>query len=93
MFDWDETVAFNEQARIIERIGSTRKDEVQLGGWPKPYWQYKELFENERAEMLAPRRTFDHAIDLKHGATPPKRPIYPMSAYQSEESNKYLHEC
>jgi len=41
--------------------------------------------------MLAPRRTFDHAIDLKDGATPPWGPTYPMSAYQLEELNKYLH--
>ena len=40
--------------------------------------------------MLAPRRTFDHAIDLKEGATPTWGPIYPMSAYQLEELNKYL---
>jgi len=42
--------------------------------------------------MLSPRRTFDHASDLKDGATPPWGPIYPMSAYQLEELNKYLHE-
>jgi len=41
--------------------------------------------------MLAPRRTFDHSIDLKDGATPPWGPLYPMSAYQLEELNKYLH--
>ena len=40
--------------------------------------------------MLAPRRTFDHSIDLKEGATPPWEPIYPMSVYQLEELNKYL---
>jgi len=33
----------------------------------------------------------DHAIDLKDRATPPWGPIYPMSAYQLEELNKYLH--
>jgi len=41
--------------------------------------------------MLAHRRTFDHAIDLKDGAPPPWGPIYPMSAYQLAELNKYLH--
>ena len=41
--------------------------------------------------MLSPQRTFDHTIDLKEGATPPWGPIYPMSAYQLEEINKYLH--
>ena len=40
--------------------------------------------------MVAPRRTFDHAIDLKEGATPPWGPIYPMSAYQLEELKKYV---
>ena len=71
MFEWDKNVAFEEEATYIGRIGSTRKNAIQLEGLPKPYWQYKELFEDEKVEMLAPRRTFDHAIDLKEGATPP----------------------
>jgi len=37
MFEWDETVAFDEEARLIRRIRSTRQEEVQLEGWPKPY--------------------------------------------------------
>jgi len=49
------------------------------------------LFENEKGELLAPRRTFDPAIDLKDRATPPWGPIYPMSAFQLEELKKYLH--
>jgi len=91
MFEWAKTVAFDEEARMLGRIGSIRQKKVQREGLPKPYWQYKELFENEKAEMLAPRQTFDNAIDLKDGATPPWGPIYPMSAYQLEELNKYLH--
>ena len=90
MFEWDETVAFDENATMIGRIGATKGKEIELDGLPKEYWQYKDLFTNEKAEMLAPRRTFDHAIDLKEGATPPWGPIYPMSAYQLEELNKYL---
>ena len=35
---------------------------------------------------------FDHAIDLKEGAEPPWGPIYPMSAYQLEQLDKYLKE-
>ena len=61
-----------------------------MDGLPKEYWQYKDLFTNVKGEMFAPRGTFDHAIDLKEGATPPWGPIYPMSAYQLEELNKYL---
>jgi len=91
MFECDETVAFDEEARMIGRMGSRRQEEIHLEGLPKPYWQYKELFANEKGEMLAPWRTFDHAIDLKDGATPPWGPIYPMSTYQLEELKKYLH--
>jgi len=71
MFECDETGPFDQEARMIGRILSTRQEKVQLDGLPKPYWQYKELFENEKAEILAPRRTFDHVIDLKDGATSP----------------------
>ena len=63
MFEWDETVAFDENATMIGRIGVTKKKEVELDGLQKECWQYKDLFTNEKAEMLAPRRTFDHAID------------------------------
>ena len=90
MFEWDETVAFDEEARMIGRIGATKKIEVQLDRLPKEYWQYKELFLDEKTEMLAHRRTFDHAIALKEGATPPWGPIYTISVYQLEELNKYL---
>ena len=76
---------------MIGRIRTTKKEEVQLEGLLEQYWQYKELFGNEKAEMLAPRRSFDHAIDFKDGATFPWGPIYPISAYQREELNKYLH--
>ena len=31
---------------------------------------------------MPPRRTFDHAIELKEGAEPPWGPVYPMSQYQ-----------
>ena len=91
MFEWDETAACDEEARIIGKIGAIRQEKIQPDGVPKTYWQYKELFESEKAEMLAPRRTVHHAIDLKDGATPPWGPISPMSAYQLEELNKYLH--
>jgi len=68
-----------------------RQEEVQLEGLLKPYWQYKELFENAKAEMLSLRRTFAHAIDLKDGATSPWRAIDSISTYQLEQLEKYLH--
>jgi len=49
MFEWDKAVAFDEEARMIRRIRARRQEEVQLEGLPKPYWQYKELFENGKS--------------------------------------------
>ena len=72
------------------RIEHEEEGGVYLEMLPKLYWQYKELFEDKKAKMLAPRRTFDHAINLKEGAEPPWGPICPMSAHQLNELDKYL---
>jgi len=40
--------------------------------------------------MFEPRRTFDHAINLKEVGEPPCGPFYPMSAYQLNELHKYI---
>ena len=54
MFEWDETVAYDKEAQYVGRIG--REEEgVKLETLPKPYWQYKELFEEGKAKSLAPR--------------------------------------
>jgi len=90
MFEWDETVAYDEEAQYVGRIEQEEEGGIQLETLPKPYWQYKELFEEKQAKMLAPRRTFDHAINLKEGAEHPWGPIDPMSAHQLNELDKYL---
>jgi len=90
MFEWDETVAYDEEAQYVGRIEPEQEGELQLEMLPKPYWWYKKLFEEKKAKMLAPRRTFDHAINLKDVAEPPWGPIYPMSAHQLNKLDKYL---
>jgi len=90
LFDWDETVAYDEEAQSVGWIEREEEGGVQLETLPKPYWQYKELFEEKKAKMLAPRRTFDHAINLKDRAEPRWGPNYPMSAHQLNELDKYL---
>ena len=93
MFEWDETVAYDEEAQYIGRICRQEDpNQVLLDKLPQHYEEYKELFLTATAEKLAERRTFDHAIDLKPGAEPPWGPIYPMSAYQLDTLDKYLKE-
>jgi len=81
MFESDETVAYDEEAQYVGRIEREEEGVVQLEALPKPYWQYKDPFEEKKASILAPRRTFDHAINLNKGAEAPWGPIYPMSAH------------
>jgi len=73
------------QFRDEDRKKCKSKDCLKSIGNTKNYSKTK------KAEMIAPRQTFDDAIDLMEGATPPWGPIYPMLAYHLEELNKYLH--
>jgi len=68
LFPWDQTVAYDEEAHYVGRIKREEEGGIQLVSLPKPYWQFKDLFEEKKAKRLAPRRTFDHAISLKEGA-------------------------
>ena len=93
MFEWDETVAFDEEAQYVGRICRQEDpNQVLVDKVPQYYRDYQSLFLASTAEKLGPRRTFDHAIDLKPGAEPPWGPIYPMSAYQLDTLDKYLKE-
>jgi len=40
--------------------------------------------------MLAPRRTFDHTINLKEGAEARWGPLYPISAHLLNKLDKYI---
>jgi len=90
LFEWDETVAYDKEAQYVGLIEREEERGIQLETMPKPYRQHKELFEPKKAKMLTPRRTFDHAINLREGAEPPWGPIYPMSAHQFNKLDKYL---
>jgi len=93
MFEWDETVAFDEEAQYFGRICRQEDpNQVLLDEIPRYYEDYHKLFLTATGEKLAKRRMFDQAIDLKPGAEPPWGPIYPMSAYQLDTLDKYLKE-
>jgi len=71
IFEWDETVAYDKEAHYGGRIEREEEGGVPLETLPKPYWQYKELFEEKKTKRLASQRTFDHAINLKQGPNLP----------------------
>jgi len=93
MFEWDETVALDEEAEYVSRICRQEDpNQVLLDKIPEYYEDYHKLFLTATAEHLAERRIFYHAIDIKLGAKPPWGPIYPMSADQLDTLDKYLKE-
>ena len=81
MFEWDETVAFDEEAQYVgQYVGRAEmgKDQssISLKGIPPEYYQHKKVFLRETAENLAGQRTFDNAIDSVPGAVPSWGPIF-----------------
>jgi len=93
VFVYDETVAYNAKAHYVGSIERVEeKNPVELATLPQEYAQLKDLFRPEASEKIPPRRTFDHAIDLKEGAEPPWGPVYPMSQYQLNTLKTYLDE-
>jgi len=48
-------VAYDEEAQYVGRIEREEEGGLQLEILQKRYWQSKEVFEDMKAEMLAPR--------------------------------------
>jgi len=90
LFEWDETVAYDKEALCVGWMEREEEGGLQLQTLPKACWQYKEHFEEKKAKMLAPRRTFNHANNLKDRSEPPWGPICTLSEHQLNELDKSL---
>jgi len=89
--EWDEDVLNDPNAVVIGRIEKVDDEKITIiDRLPERYHDYLNLFRPSTAAKLAPRRTFDHAIDLKPDTQPPWGPIYPLSQKQLEALRKYL---
>ena len=72
MFEWDDTVAFDEEEQYVGRICRQEDpNQVLVDKVPQYYKQYQNQFLASTAEKLGPRQTFDHAISLKPEAETP----------------------
>ena len=93
MWEYDESVVFEEDARIIGRVQRVNEPLITIPDEvPKPYHEYIELFQDEIATQMPPRRMWDHEIKIKEGEEPPWGPIYPLSAMLLKELQQYLDE-
>ncbi|KAK3540703.1 hypothetical protein QTP70_034656 [Hemibagrus guttatus] len=60
---------------------------------PEVYLALKEVFNKARATSFPPHRSYDCAIDLIPGTTPPRGHLYSLSAPEREVMQKYLNEA
>lgn len=57
---------------------------------PQPYRDYLDVFDRKAAEVLPPRRSWDHAINLQPGTHPPAHRSYSMNKAQLTALRNYL---
>ncbi|KAA0722980.1 Retrovirus-related Pol polyprotein from transposon 297 [Triplophysa tibetana] len=59
---------------------------------PSDYMEFKDVFSKQAATLLPPHRSWDCAIDLLPGATPPKGRVYPLSIPERKAMEDYIEE-
>ena len=57
---------------------------------PEAFRDYISIMTTEAAMLLPSHTDYDHAIELKEGATPPWGPIYALNQTELEEFKKWL---
>ena len=55
-----------------------------IGKVPEVYSEFIPIMTAEMAEVLSEHSTYDHAINLKEGTSPPWGPIYPLNETELE---------
>ena len=59
---------------------------------PSAYLRFKEVFSKTRAASLPPHRSYDCAINLSPGTTPPRGRLYSLSVPEHAAMEKYITE-
>src|SRR5882762_887872 len=59
---------------------------------PAEYHSYRRVFDKDAFDELPPRRTWDHTIELKDGASPKVGKIYPLSPAEQTQLESFVDE-
>jgi hypothetical protein len=65
---------------------------VDLEGVPAKYHDFADVFSKQKANKLAPHRSYDLKIDIDKGTYPPLVPIYPLSQSELSAVREFLDE-
>ena len=89
------TLSFTPESMGLNSVSPTAKDDTadpDLSSVPSEYHEFQPLFSKKEAEKLPPHHSYDHAVPLESGATPPYGSIYSMSPLELETLGKYIEE-
>ena len=93
--DWvTKTVSFNDEhiqktTLSTELAIAVEKDEVVL---PPQYSEYADVFGEQMFNTLPPRRSFDHAIDLKDSFVAKVAKLYPLNPQEVDACKAFVEE-
>lgn len=76
-----------EEGRILTLGAVTESPDLAI---PPDYEEYANVFDAEKASILAEHSQYDHAIDLIPGGVVPFKPLYPLSITESEVLKDYI---
>src|SRR5258705_8728451 len=76
-------------AEQAERQKTTRSFEEIV---PAEYHSFRQVFDKDSFDELPPRRTWDHAIELKNNASPKVGKIYPLSPAEQKQLEIFVDE-
>ncbi|KAI2645116.1 Transposon Tf2-9 polyprotein [Labeo rohita] len=68
------------------------KQNPDIPGLPKKYFDLSEAFSKVKASQLPPHRSSNCSIELLPGTTPPRGRIFPLSQPESEAMKTYIEE-
>ncbi|XP_062854790.1 obscurin [Trichomycterus rosablanca] len=73
--------------------GSLSQEPVDLSKVPVTYHDLREVFSKRKTEVLPPHRSFDCAIDLLPGTSPPRGRLFSLSGPERTAMEKYVQEA
>jgi hypothetical protein len=77
--EYDDEIVHHPEALVVGSIATTESESNLLDSDPEKFRKWMHIMSEETAEGLPNHTTYDHAIDLKPGETPPGGPCYALS--------------
>lgn len=90
----DKMIKQNQEDQPTDQINevSEMTEEMIKQKLPKEYHDLVDVFDQAKARVLPPHRSYDHKIQLESGKKPPQSRLYPMSGFKLQKVKEYLED-